>query len=84
MKRTNDLIFYNAAKHAIMPSGNNAMSRNTAQEAIILSTRLTGESNRSVTLFSAEDGIFYATLFGGPKSRLRSLVVPFNRGTVWL
>ncbi|MDE7227758.1 MAG: hypothetical protein K2N31_05530 [Treponemataceae bacterium] len=45
MKRTNDLIFYNAAKHAIMPSGNNTMSRNTAQEAIILSTRLTGSGN---------------------------------------
>ena len=84
MKCTNEFIFYNAAKHAIMSSGNNAMSRNMAQEAIVLSTRLTGESNRSVTLFSAEDGIFYATLFGGPKSRLRSLVVPFNRGTVWL
>ena len=60
------------------------MSRNSSSQALVLATHPQGENNRSVTLFSAEEGIFYATLFGGPKSKLRSLVSPFNRGTIWL
>lgn len=60
------------------------MSRNSSREALVLSTHIQGENNRSVTLLSAEDGVFYATLFGGPKSKLRALVSPFNRGTIWL
>lgn len=60
------------------------MSRNQSCDALVLSTQPQGEHNRSVTLLSAEDGIFYATLFGGPKSKLRSLVSPFNRGKLWL
>lgn len=60
------------------------MSRDAVQEALVLAVRTQGESNRSVTLLSAQEGVFSATLFGGPKSRLRSLVVPFNRGRVWL
>ena len=60
------------------------MTRNSSGEAVVLSTHIQGENNRSVTLLSAEDGIVYATLFGGPKSKLRAMVSPFNRGTVWL
>lgn len=60
------------------------MPRNTSFESLILSTRPQGENNRSVCAFSADDGIFYATLYGGPKSKLRALVSPFNRGRMWL
>ncbi len=60
------------------------MSRNSSCQALVLATRLQGENNRSVTLLTPEEGLIYATLFGGPKSKLRSLVSPFNRGKIWL
>src|SRR5574344_858246 len=60
------------------------MPRNTSFESLILSTRPQGENNRSVCAFSSDDGIFYATLYGGPKSKLRALASPFNRGRMWL
>ncbi len=52
--------------------------RNRRTKAIIISIRIQGESNRTVTVLSPDDGIFYATLYGGPKSRMRSLVQQFN------
>lgn len=60
------------------------MSRNSSISAIVLSTKPQGENNRNVCLFSGSDGIFYATLYGGPKSKLRALVSPWNRGKIWL
>ena len=58
--------------------------RNKSTEAIILSVHIQGENNRTVCALSPETGIFYCTLYGGPKSVLRSLVQPFNSGTIWL
>jgi DNA repair protein RecO (recombination protein O) len=46
--------------------------------------RPSGESNREAWFLSAEEGIFKATVFGGPKSRLRSQVSPFHQGTLWI
>lgn len=60
------------------------MSRTVRTEAVVLAVRAQGEHNRTVTLLSPDDGVQYATLYGGAKSRLRSLVSPFNRGRVWL
>ena len=60
------------------------MSRHSSCEALVLETRIQGENNRSVTLLTPDDGLVYATLFGGPKSKLRSAVSPFNRGKIWL
>ncbi|MBR1640560.1 MAG: DNA repair protein RecO [Treponema sp.] len=60
------------------------MNRSKSQEAIVLSLRSSGENNTAVTLLTPEDGLIYATLYGGPKSRLRSYVSQWNRGTVWL
>ena len=60
------------------------MSRNSTQEALVLAVREQGENNRSITLLSPADGLLYATLYGGGKSKLRSLVSPFNRGRIWL
>ena len=58
--------------------------RNRRTKAIIISIKIQGESNRTVTVLSPDDGIFYATLYGGPKSRLRSLVQQFNSGTIYI
>lgn len=58
--------------------------RNITTKATILSVQQSGENNRTVTLLTPDEGIVYATLFGGPKSRLRSFVSPFNSGTIWL
>ena len=60
------------------------MSRNSSCEALVLATRIQGENNRSVTLLTPDEGIVYTTLFGGPKSKLRAMVSPFNRGKIWL
>lgn len=58
--------------------------RNISTPALIISVKIQGESDRRVTAFSPDEGIFFATLYGGPKSRLRSLVSPMNRGIIYL
>ncbi len=58
--------------------------RNRCTKAVVISIKIQGESNRSVTLLSPDDGIFYATLYGGPKSKMRSLVQQFNIGTLYV
>lgn len=58
--------------------------RNGQTRAVILSLREQGEQNRIVTALSPELGIFNAVLYGGPKSKLRSLVQPFNSGIMYL
>lgn len=60
------------------------MNRSTSTSAIVLSLKPLGENNSSVTLLTPESGIVYAVLYGGPKSRLRSLVSQWNSGKVWL
>ena len=60
------------------------MQRSFSSSALVLRVRPSGESNREVSFLSAEEGIIGATLFGGPKSRLRSHVSPFNSGTLWI
>ena len=60
------------------------MNRSTSTDAIVLSLRPLGENNSSVTLLTPEDGIVYAVLYGGPKSRLRSLVAQWNSGKILL
>ena len=52
--------------------------RSSSTFATILALKQSGENNRSVTLLTPQDGIVYATLYGGPKSKFRSLVSPFN------
>jgi DNA repair protein RecO (recombination protein O) len=43
-----------------------------------------GESHREAWFLTPKEGILKATVFGGPKSRLRSQVAPFHQGTLWL
>lgn len=58
--------------------------RNKRTEAIILTLKTVGEDNKLVTYFSRENGICQGMLFGGPRSKLRSMVQPFNTGTLYL
>ena len=60
------------------------MNRSYYTKAIVLNLKETGENNNSVTLLTPDKGIIYATLYGGPKSKLRSLVAQWHSGTVWL
>lgn len=60
------------------------MNRSTSAPALILNLKPLGENNSSVTLLTPDAGIVYATLYGGPKSKLRSLVSQWNSGTIWL
>ena len=43
-----------------------------------------GESNREAWFLTAEEGILKATVFGGPKSRLRSQVASFHEGKLMI
>ncbi len=58
--------------------------RSYSAQATVLKVSQAGENNRTVTLLTPDEGIIHATLYGGAKSRLRSLVSPFNKGTVYL
>lgn len=60
------------------------MSRNKTYTALTLQVRQIGEQNREAVFLSREVGIIRATLFGGPKSKLRSYVSPFHQGTLWI
>ena len=60
------------------------MSRTQSFSALILRCRPSGESNREAWLLTGEAGLLRATVFGGPKSRLRSHASPFNSGQVWI
>ena len=60
------------------------MQRSYYTKAIVLNLKETGENNNSVTLITPDKGVIYTTLYGGPKSKLRSLVAQWHSGTVWL
>jgi len=66
------------------------MSRTAVYSALILKSGLSKftsashESSREIHLLTAEEGIVRATVFGGPKSKLRSHSAPYNSGQVWL
>ncbi|MCQ2240584.1 DNA repair protein RecO [Treponema sp.] len=58
--------------------------RNRETQGIIFSLRQQGEQNRIVTVLTPDQGIINCMLYGGPKSKLRSMVQPFNRGNLYL
>lgn len=60
------------------------MAKTSTTLATVISIKPSGENNSSVTLLTQNEGIVYATLYGGPKSRLKSLVSPWNTGKMWL
>lgn len=60
------------------------MVRSFTYSALVLRVRPSGEANRDAYFLTAEEGVLRATVFGGPKSRLRAHVSPFHRGTLWI
>ena len=59
------------------------MTRTASYQALVLRVRPSGE-HREAEFLSSEEGIIRATVFGGPKSHLRSHVAPFHSGTLWI
>jgi DNA repair protein RecO (recombination protein O) len=60
------------------------MARNFTYTALVLRARPSGESNREITFLTAEEGLIRATVFGGPKSRLRSHASLYHQGRLWI
>ena len=60
------------------------MPRNLTYSALTLRVKASGESNREAWFLTSEEGIIKATVFGGPKSRLRAQVAPFHEGKLWI
>jgi DNA repair protein RecO (recombination protein O) len=60
------------------------MPRSFTYTALVLRVKPSGESNREAWFLTAEEGILRATVFGGPKSRLRAYVAPFHQGVLWI
>ena len=60
------------------------MARSFTYSALVLKVRPSGESNRDAWFLTSSDGILKATVFGGPKSKLRAHIAPFHEGTLWL
>ena len=60
------------------------MPRSFTYEALVLRSRPSGESNREAWFLTAEEGVLRATVFGGPKSRLRAHTSPFHQGKLWI
>jgi len=60
------------------------VSRLLTCTALALRVRPWGESNRQVSFLTAEEGLLQATVFGGPKSKLRAYTAPYHNGTLWI
>jgi DNA repair protein RecO (recombination protein O) len=60
------------------------MARNFTYTALVLLVRPSGESNREVTFLTAEEGLIRATVFGGPKSKLRAHAALYHGGKLWI
>ncbi|MDR3275803.1 MAG: DNA repair protein RecO C-terminal domain-containing protein [Treponema sp.] len=60
------------------------MSRNAVYTALTLRTRPLGEANREAIFLTAEEGLVRATVFGGPKSKLRSYASTGHSGTLYI
>ncbi len=58
--------------------------RSWTTEALVLSLTGFGEGHREAALLTPSHGIVRAAVFGGAKSRLKSLVSPWHTGTAWL
>jgi DNA repair protein RecO (recombination protein O) len=60
------------------------MHRDFTRQALTLRVKASGESNREAWFLTAEEGLLKATVYGGPKSRMRAYVAPFHEGKLWI
>ena len=59
------------------------MTRDRILTAVVLRVR-PGDTAREAFFLSREEGLVRAAVFGGPKSKLRAYISPFNSGTLYL
>ena len=59
-------------------------NRNLVYDALILRTRESPAGDRILTMMTAEAGLVDVFVFGGPKSKLRSLASPFASGRAFV
>jgi DNA repair protein RecO (recombination protein O) len=59
-------------------------SRNLVYDALVIRARESPGGSRILTLMTAEAGLTDAFVFGGPKSRLRSLASPYSFGRAFV
>lgn len=59
-------------------------NRSWSSQALVLSLSSFGEGNREALLLTPDRGLVRAAVFGGAKSRLRSLVSPYQTGIAWV
>ena len=59
-------------------------SRNIVYEALVLRARESPRGDRIVGLMTAEAGLVDVFVFGGPKSKLRSLAAPYSAGRAFV
>lgn len=60
------------------------MGKTIITEGTVLSVKPLGENNSSVCVLLHDSTIIYAVMYGGAKSRLKSLASPWNSGTLYL
>ena len=58
--------------------------RTSSFDSVVLRSRESPSGARIITLLSDEAGLVDAFVFGGPKSRLRSLASPWHEGRAWI
>ena len=59
-------------------------SRNIVYESLVLRARESPRGDRIVGLMTAEAGLVDVFVFGGPKSKLRSLAAPYSAGRAFI
>ncbi|UTC64570.1 DNA repair protein RecO C-terminal domain-containing protein [Treponema sp. OMZ 788] len=63
-------------------------NRSWVSEALVLSLKTFGEGHRNALLLLPDTEhsckLIDAAVFGGPKSKLRSMVIPYHTGEVWI
>ena len=60
------------------------MGKTYCANGTVVQVKPSGEKNFMVVAITKETGLLNATLYGGPKSRLKSLVSPWNSGIFYL
>lgn len=59
------------------------MGKSIVTAGTVISIKPLGENNSSVCFLTRDNGIVYATMYGGRKSKLKSLVSPWNTGIIY-
>lgn len=60
------------------------MGKFSSCNALVFSVKQSADNRSTVSILSETDGMIYATMYGGAKSKLKSLVSPWNCGKIYL